>query len=60
MKNPNAVDYEAMNAYALGYFEGRVLGVESHDQKNDKERYFYKQGYDRGVVDFCEFDEGKS
>lgn len=45
--------------YALGYYHGRALGSYGYldlDQFTDQERYEFKQGYDRGVSDYCLID----
>jgi hypothetical protein len=43
-------------AYALGYYYGRAEGVD-HDPFAESEgncRYFYQQGYEAGVADYCD------
>jgi hypothetical protein len=46
-----------LEAYALGYFEGRAYGnVQSPRFEHESSNLFYKQGYDAGVSDFCTFD----
>ena len=46
-----------LEAYALGYFEGRAYGnVQSPRFEHELSNLFYKQGYDAGVSDFCTFD----
>ena len=44
--------------YARGYYDGREIGVFSLEEypQEDILRYAYKQGYDRGVADYCEFE----
>jgi hypothetical protein len=47
--------------YALGYWQGRRDGVMDIPEKLDEAaRVLWKQGYDRGVADYCErdMDEG--
>lgn len=39
--------------YALGYYDGRALGVGQFHRYADEERSAYKAGYDRGVADYC-------
>ena len=49
-------------AYALGYYFGRAEGSYGFldlDQFNDIERHEFKLGYDRGVSDYCDYDEEK-
>jgi hypothetical protein len=45
-------------AYAQGYYDGRVIGVEqdSPDMARMSSicRSRYKEGYERGVADYCE------
>ena len=46
-----------LEAYALGYFEGRAYGnVQSPRFEHEPSNLFYKQGYDAGVSDFCIYD----
>jgi predicted Zn-dependent protease with MMP-like domain len=53
-------DFDALNAYALGYYEGRAFGVDSNNYDgNDPNRALYKWGYERGVSDYCALDERK-
>jgi hypothetical protein len=43
-------------AYALGYFYGRSEGYDP-DPFSESEgncRYFYQQGYEAGVSDYCD------
>ena len=57
-------DYSLYCAFALGYYHGRVDGVElnPYDHTQD-ERDYYKRGYDKGIADYCaaeldgEYDE---
>jgi len=57
MKPTNdAMDYAY--AYAIGYWDGRSKGVGDNKFKNDESRVAYGCGYERGVSDFCDFDEG--
>ena len=47
------------DSYALGYYYGRALGSYGSvdfDEFTDKEHYEFKQGYDRGVTDYCLID----
>lgn len=49
-------------AYSLGYFHGRALGHHGDleiDSFSDLEKHNFKQGYDRGVADYCLLDEAK-
>lgn len=52
-------DYSLAYIYARGYYDGRVNGYESTDLDwmTPEEVGIYARGYDRGVADFCEFDE---
>lgn len=50
------MNYENMVAFAIGYYDGRKDGVENNRFEGAM-RGFYQQGYDRGVADYCEFDE---
>jgi hypothetical protein len=46
-----------LEAYALGYFEGRAYGnVQSPRFEHEPSNLFFRQGYDAGVSDFCTFD----
>jgi hypothetical protein len=46
-----------LEAYALGYFEGRAHGeIQSPRFDSEPSNLFFKQGYDAGVSDFCSFD----
>lgn len=44
--------------YARGYYDGRTEGTFSEfiDAWPDEVQLAYKQGYDTGVADYCEFD----
>ena len=51
-------DYQDHMAYALGYYHGRVNGYESRPEfYKDAEKFWYGEGYQRGVSDYCELDE---
>jgi hypothetical protein len=43
-------------AYALGYFHGRTVGVYDNLFDGEPEAHLFKQGYDSGVADYCEWD----
>jgi hypothetical protein len=45
-------------AYALGYFHGRTVGVYDNlfCENGEPEAHLFKQGYDSGVADYCEWD----
>lgn len=44
--------------YSRGYYDGRANGNEScPDGLDDGCRLAYRQGYDAGVMDYCELDE---
>ena len=50
----------AAQAYAKGYWDGRSIGVEKIPERfTDAQRHYYKLGYQKGVSDFCLFDEGQ-
>ena len=51
------MNYLLMNAYALGYYDGRAIGVEDNPFDSDEERFAYSEGYQRGVSDYCDLDE---
>ena len=55
------MNYTIAYTYARGYYDGRTHGYEASLQEwfNEEERAAYLEGYDRGVSDYCEFDEGK-
>ena len=46
-----------LEAYALGYYDGRSFGeIQRPRLEDEPSNLFYKQGYDAGVSDFCNFD----
>ena len=49
-------------AHALGYYCGRVEGVYENpfwsSCDGESESYWFKRGYDMGVVDYCKKEEG--
>lgn len=48
-------------AYAVGYYDARVDGVEdNHYDHADPCRAFYKEGYDRGIADYCTLELGET
>lgn len=52
-------DMNVMEAYAIGYYDGRAKGYElnPYDQEMP-ERYWYNLGYEAGVSEYCrELDE---
>ena len=55
------MNYTIAYTYARGYYDGRTHGYEASLQKwfNEEERAAYLEGYDKGVTDYCEYDEGK-
>lgn len=55
------MNYTIHYVYARGYYDGRTHGYEESLQEwfTDEERSAYMEGYDRGVSDYCEFDEEK-
>ena len=54
------MNYTIAYTYARGYYDGRAKGEEAPlpNWFNDEERHAYRSGYERGVSDYCEFDEG--
>ena len=51
-------------AFATGYYDGRAIGVYNNPYEmiivSPELSYLYRQGYDRGVADYCESDEEPS
>ncbi len=45
--------------YARGYYDGRTKGWcdTPIEWMNDTEKHTYNEGFDKGVADYCEFDE---
>lgn len=41
-------------AFAKGYYDGLAEGVEANTYTQDLLRYFYRQGYDAGVAEYCD------
>lgn len=54
-------DYSLAYIYARGYYDGRATGAGETplDWMTPEEAHIYATGYDRGVADYCEFDEEK-
>jgi hypothetical protein len=51
-------DYNFCYAFSLGYYDGRNLGWEKQNMFNEKKlQYAYNKGYERGMKDFCLFDQ---
>ena len=51
---------EKSYAYAVGYFHGRMTGIDKNPYCGETEaeqRYAYTEGYERGVNDYCEEEE---
>lgn len=60
MKPSNEFLSEAFS-YALGYWQGRATGYfenGTYENMNEYNQLLYKLGYDNGVTDYCELDEG--
>jgi hypothetical protein len=57
--NIKEFDFMLADAYALGYFDGRTHGMTNNPYDDDTQRYLYGQGYERGVSDYCDLDEGE-
>jgi hypothetical protein len=49
----------ALYWYARGYYDGRSEGVRDDNvtEYPDADRQAYKDGYDRGVTDYCDYDD---
>ena len=56
MKASPMPDPASLEAYALGYYEGREIGTESNPFDGDDLRLMYRRGYDAGVADYCRYD----
>ena len=56
MKNQPTPDFASLEAYALGYYEGRAIGTDSNVFEEDDLRLMYRRGYDAGVADYCRYD----
>lgn len=52
-------DFNKAYVFARGYFDGRANGNKETplDWMTPEEVGIYGAGYDRGISDFCEFDE---
>jgi hypothetical protein len=44
-------------AYAIGYYDGRAEGVYNNPYEDKEMAHNYKIGYDRGVADYCHYEE---
>ena len=44
-------------AYAIGYYDGRSEGVDNNPYEDRELRHSYRLGYDRGVSDYCHYEE---
>jgi hypothetical protein len=44
-------------SYAVGYYDGRAEGVYNNPYEDREMSHSYKMGYDRGVADFCHYEE---
>lgn len=42
--------------YALGYYDGRAMGIGKYYLYEGEKRESYRAGYTRGVADYCEHD----
>jgi hypothetical protein len=50
----STTNYSHCLAYAEGYYDARVDGVEdNHYDPSDECRHYYKAGYERGIADYC-------
>jgi hypothetical protein len=54
------LNYDHLNAYALGYYDGRAKGSDEFNPYagDDPLRHLYNAGYERGVADYCEEEHG--
>ena len=53
------MNHQQLYAYALGYHQGRVVGKWEYagwETMNMVEMHAFREGYDRGVSDYCEHD----
>ena len=48
-----------VQAYALGYYDGRSEGVEENMYHDEESRHWYRLGYDAGVADYCAIELGE-
>jgi hypothetical protein len=49
--------------YALGYWQGRACGTfenGTYESMSEKHQYLYRCGYDAGVADYSEVEEGNN
>ena len=55
-------DYNMAYVYARGYYDGRAEGARNTelDWMTPEEVGIYGAGYDRGITDYCEYDEPQS
>lgn len=44
-------------SYAVGYYDGRAEGVYNNPYEDREMSHAYKMGYDRGVADYCHYEE---
>lgn len=52
--NPQSVQVNDTHyAFAKGYYDGLVDGIENNIYKQDLMRYFYRNGYDAGIAEYC-------
>lgn len=53
------MNYSLAYVYARGYFDGRAQGYTDMDKDwmTDQEKEVFEEGFQRGVSDYCEFDE---
>ena len=45
-------------AFALGYYDGREKGTESKHYDDNIMRHLYRMGYDAGVTDYSDSEDG--
>lgn len=50
------MNYDQLNAYALGYYNGRSLLLEDNKYHDEQTRGIYQDGYNKGVADYCALD----
>lgn len=53
-EEPRGVVKDEHYAFAKGYYDGRVVGIDMNPYEHeDESRHWYRVGYDAGVSDYC-------